>query len=349
WQISGEGAFNTLDNVSEFFVLRPNGEFEEIPLPAGSATIDEDRYEVMGSYGRPLASNLSIKLSAGGEYSKLSYIGALTTSANAFWRPKGQLSAAWKPSPRTDVNIKLQRRVGQLNFYDFLAVVNLSEERRNAGNPDLVPPQVWEAEVETIRNLGEWGTTSLRLYGHLIDDIVDIIPIGATGESLGNIDRAVRYGAAWKSTFNFDPIGWRGAKLDTMLQLQESSLKDPLTGEKRRISNSLRHLAEVNLRHDVPDTDWAWGVGAFYNRSALGVRLTEISRYWEGPVWVNAFMEHKNVFGLTVRGTVGNILGGDSLADRTVFVGRRTGPVAFYEKRDRRIGPIFALNVTGKF
>ena len=36
-------------------------------------------------------------------------------------------------------------------------------------------------------------------------------------------------------------------------------MRDPLTGEKRPISNNLKDLAELSLRHDIPDTDWAWG------------------------------------------------------------------------------------------
>jgi len=348
WQISGEAAFNSLDNVSRLFELNTIGEFVEIDLAGGTARVEEDRYEVMGSYSRPLAPNLSIQLSAGGEYSQLAQIGGggLTRT---FWRPKGLVSAAWKPDPRTDVNVRLQRRVGQIDFFDFLASVNLQNDSQNAGNPNLVPPQSWEAEVEVVRNLGAYGSTALRLYGHLIDDIIDIIPIGATGESVGNIDRAIRYGAEWKSTINFDPLGWRGAKLDARLQLQGSRLDDPLTGEPRPISNSLRRLAELTFRHDVPETDWAWGTGMSYSYSALNYRLTEVGRQWEGPVWAYVYIEHKDVFGLTLRATVNNILGADSMWDRTVYVGRRTGPVDFVETRDRLIGQIFSFQVRGRF
>ena len=348
WQISAEGAFNSLDNVSRLFVLDTAGEFEEIPLPGGTARVEEDRYEVMGSYSRTLSPSLSVQLTAGGEYSRLSQVGGggLTRT---FWRPKGTFSAAWKPAPRTDVNFRLQRRVGQLNFFDFLASVNLQDDRENAGNPDLVPPQSWEAEIELVQNLGAWGTTTLRPYFHLIDDIVDTVPIGDTGESPGNIDRAIRYGAEWKSTVKFDPIGWRGAKLDARLQIQETRVDDPLTGEPRRISNSLMRLVELSLRHDVPGTDWAWGGGASYALAALDTRLTEVGRQWEGPVWANVFVEHKDVFGLTVRATAGNLLGADSLWDRVVFDGRRTGPIAFIERRDRVIGPIFSFQVRGRF
>jgi len=348
WQLSAEGAFNSLDNVSRLFVLNSVGEFEEIPLPGGTARVEEDRYEMMGSYGRTLSPKLSIQLAAGGEYSQLAQAGGggLTRT---FWRPKGSFSAAWKPHPRTDVNFRLQRRVGQLNFFDFLASVNLQDDRENAGNPELVPPQVWEAEVELVRNLGAWGTTSLRPYVHLIDDIVDIVPIGASGESPGNIESAIRYGIESKSTVNFDPLGWRGAKLDARFQFQETRVDDPLTGEPRRISNSLMRLAELSLRHDVPETDWAWGGGLSYALAALNYRLTEVGRQWEGPVWASLYVEHKDVMGLTVRATINNIFGADSMWDRTVFEGRRTGPVAFFERRDRVIGPIFSFQVRGRF
>ena len=348
WQISGEGAFNSLDNVSELFLLRPDGEFEQIPLPGGTATVKEDRYEIMGSYGRPLSPKLSVQLSAGGEYSTLRQIGAggLTRS---FWRPKGLVSAAWKPVPRLDLNLKLQRRVGQLNFFDFLQSVNLNDDRENAGNPDLVPQQSWELDLEAIRNLGAYGTTSLRLYGRLIDDIVDIVPIGLTGESPGNIDRATIYGVELKTTINLDPMNWRGAKFDGRVQVQQSRLDDPLTGEPRPISNSLLHSISAGLRHDVPETPWAWGINFNYSLSALNYRLTEVGRQWEGPVFSSIFAEHKNLWGLTVRGSIGNLFGATSMWDRTVFVGRRTGPIGFFERRNRTIGPIFSFSVAGKF
>ncbi|HZF93724.1 MAG TPA: TonB-dependent receptor plug domain-containing protein [Allosphingosinicella sp.] len=348
WQISGEAAFNRLDVESRIFTLDPDGTFRELSFPAGTGAVAEDRYEVIGSYGRPLAPNLTMQLSAGGEYSQLSQAGpnGLTRS---FVRPKGQLALNWRPDPRTTLNLRLQRRVGQLNFLDFLATVNFSDDRENAGNPELVPPQSWEMDLEGIRNLGRYGTTRLRLYGRLLQDVVDTIPIGATGESPGNIDKAGIYGFESNTTFNFDPMGWRGARLDARLQMQRSRVEDPLTGEDRPISGSLVRLAEVSLRHDVPGTDWAWGASVAHFKSARNVRLTEISRQSEGPAFAGLFVEHKDLLGLTVRATANNVLGARSNLDRTVFVGRRTGPIDFIEDRNRTIGPIFSFSVRGRF
>jgi outer membrane receptor for ferrienterochelin and colicins len=347
WQISGEGAFNKLDNTSRLFTLAANGAFEEVPLPGATARVTEERYEVMGSWGRPLSSAVTLKLSAGGEYSKLSAGGA--AGARTFYRPKGELSAAWKVSKVTDLNVKLARRVGQLNFYDFLASVDLRDDVATAANPDLVPQQSWELDIEGVHNLGPRGSTTLRLYGRLIDDIIDYVPIGASGQAPGNLDEATVYGVESITTLNLDAFGWKGARVDGSLQLEESEVTDPLTGESRPISNNLMRAAGVSLRHDVPRTNFAWGTGASYSYYAKDYRLTEQGRFWEGPVWGEVFLEHKNIFGLTVRGGVYNLLGADSMWDRTVYTGRRTDPVAFVEHRDRVIGPIYSFSVRGKF
>ena len=348
WQISGEGAFNSLDNTSRLFVMEGTGQFAEVPLPGSSARVDEDRYEVIGSYGRPLRSDLTVKLSVGGEYSQLAQVGG-GGQTREFYRPKGELTAAWTASPRTDFNFTLARRVGQLNFYDFLASVNLRDDVETAANPDLVPEQSWELDIESVRKLGPVVTTTLRIFGRLIDDIIDYVPVGETGETLGNLDNAIAWGLESRSTFNLDAYGFRGARLDAYVIIQKTEVEDPLTGEDRRISNSLIEASTFTLRHDVPGTDLAWGGGLSYELNALNYRLTEVGRLWEGPVWADLFIEHKNVMGLTIRAGVHNLFGARSLWDRTVYDGRRTGEIAFIEERDRLIGPIYAFQIRGKF
>jgi hypothetical protein len=348
WQISAEGAFNSLDSTSGLFEMNPSGGFDEIPLPGGTARVQEDRYEVIGSYGRPLTKNLTMKLSAGEEYSQLAQVGAGGTT-RTFYRPKGELSAAWKFSPKTDINIKLARKVGQLNFFDFLASVDVASNIEKSANPDLVPEQSWDLQVEGVHNLGKLGSTTLRLYGRQIDDIIDYVPIGANGQSPGNLDHATVYGIESRSTLNLDQFGWHGARLDTDLQLQNSKVRDPLTGQERHISNSLLGAGSIGLRHDIPKSNWAWGADASYELDADYYRLTEQGRQWEGPVWGDLYVEHKNVHGLTIRAGTYNVFSADSRWNRTVYTGRRTGPVAFVEDRERNIGPIYSFSIRGKF
>ena len=348
WQLSAEAAFNVLDVVSGLFELDQGGQFDEVPLPGGTGKVTEDRYEATATYGRTLSSTLSVQASAGAEYSKLSQTGELGKT-RSFVRPKGFVSTAWKPNPTLDVSAKLERKVGQLNFYDFLASVNLTGGSQNAGNADLVPPQSWDAEVQAVQNLGALGTSTLRVYGRLIDDIVDQIPIGETGEAPGNLDRATVIGFDWKNTLQLGAIGWKGAKLDTRLQLQRTRLDDPLTGLSRPISNNLVRYAETVFRYDVPDSDWAFGGSASHYKPAKSFRLGQLIYANEGPVFASVYVENKNVLGLTMRAQAGNIVDAASVLDRIVYVGRRNGPISFIEARRRTIGPIFSFLVSGSF
>lgn len=347
-QVSGEAAFNSLDTASLFGTLQADGSVNLAPIPGSAARVEEARYEGIVTYGRTLAEGLTFQLSGGAEYSQLSQAGAGGLTRE-FVRPKGQLTVAWNMDSNTTINFRLQRRVGQISFFNFVDSVNLRDDTGNAGNVNLVPPQSWEGEVEGVLRLGAYGQSTLRLYYHAIEDVIDIIPIGATGQGIGNIDSAMRLGADWRTTINFDPFGWTGARLDFRFLFQHSEVEDPLTGETRQISNTTQRGAETQFRYDIPRSDWALGGAASYFENAFNYRLTEFGLQTEGPVFANVFVEHKDVFGLTVRATAGNVFDARSTWDRFVYAGRRTGPLDFIERRDRLIGPIFSFQIRGRF
>ncbi len=348
WQWSAEAAFNTLDNVAGLFTLDPSGQFVELPFPGGSGGVTEDRYESLLSFGRPLTRTLSLQIVAGAEHSTITQTGAngLTRS---FFRPKGTLSLAWKPSDTFDASLKLHRRVLQLSFYDFLARAFLNDDNQNAGNNELRPQQDWSYEGEINKKLGPWGSQQFRFVYRDVEDFVDIVPVPG-GESVGNIDKAWTAAIISTSTITFDPIGLKGVKLDGTVVLQKSSLRDPFTGETRQWSGFPTRQVNLSLRHDIPRSDWAYGADANHNHFQPRYRSNQVDRMSEGPWFASAFVEHKDVFGLTVQGGISNLLGARSYRDRTVFTGLRdASPIAFVEQRDRKIGPIFYFSVRGNF
>ena len=349
WQISVERAFNSLDQVGALFELSPAGEFVQVAFPNGTGRVEEVRYEAVGTLSRPLGPRMDLQVAAGAEISELARIDG-DLAPRKFFRPKGSVTLGWRPSPGWDLSFKLRRRVGQISFYDFLDQPNLSNDRQNSGNPDLVPPQSWEIETEIGRELGKWGKTRLRTWAHRVEDIVDRIPIGAASEGVGNLPRASRIGAESTSTFQFDPIGWKGAKLDLTLGYERTRVSDPLTGDKRAISGIRDRWMSLSLRHDVAGSPWAWGANGDYGHYTRVYLPTEIFWSWEGPWWVGVFIEHKDVAGLTVRADFGNLLNARHRFDRTVYTGRRTtNPVSFSQHNDQLIGPIFDLSVRGSF
>lgn len=348
WQVAVEGALNTLDVRSQLSTLDANGDFQPVVLPNSNSEVEEERAEINITYGRPLSDSLTLQASIGGEYSTITQSGAIGLS-RTFYRPKGFVSFAWQASDTLDIRARVEREVGQLNFSDFVASTNLGGENQDAANPNLVPPQSWNYEIEATQQLGAFGSITARVYYEQISDIVDQIPIGATAEAPGNIDSANRYGIEWNSTFNFDPLGWRGGRLDIEAQFQRSRVRDPLTGERRSISNDMLRDIEIELRHDIPGTDWAWGLEYEDYREAVGFRLSQLNDFIATPGFVGAYIEHKDVFGLRVRGGIYNLLDRDENFTRTFFVNRRDGPIDFIEDRSREFGPIFSFQIAGSF
>ena len=349
WQIASEAAFNRLDKDASLFDLYPSGSFVEMPFPQGDGGVREARYDASISYGRPLSSKLSIQLTLGAEQSTISQTGPRGVS-RSFFRPKGIASFAWAPERGLDVSLKIERAVGQLDFNDFLGRVFLETNNQNSSNFDLVPSQSWNIELAAKKDLGTWGSTNLRLFDRYFRDYVDLVPLPGGGEGRGNIDKLRRYGFEWTSTFKLDPLGFNGAKIDSNVILQTSSLIDPLTGKKRQMDRLSYRSITVNLRHDIPGSNWAWGAGFEHLAVTEYHRLNEVGREVEGPIFDFYFVEHKDVFGMTVRLDVINLANARYNLYRTVYTGRRDiSPVDFIEDQSRLIGPIFRLGVKGNF
>lgn len=349
WQVSGEAAFNRLNRASELFTLDANEEFVEVSFPAGTGGVTEDRYETILSITRQLTPKLSLQASGGAEFSKIEQTGVAANS-RSFKRPKGSVALTWTPTDNFDVALELRRRVGQLSFGDFLASVSLNDDNQRGANNELVPNQSWNLELEANRRFGAWGSVKLEVRQAWFEDFVEFFPLDGGGEARGNIGDAQRTHVEVTATLKGEPIGWRGAQLDVVGVKRWMNVTDPFTGLDRNFSSDRIDSLDVDFRHDIPSSDWAWGGGIFTFSNTFYFRRSEIGRENEGPTFLTLFLEHKDVLGLTVQARAGNLLGARNDFQRTVFDGDRgAAPILFREVADRRIGPIFRFNISGNF
>ena len=89
-------------------------------------------------------------------------------------------------------------------------------------------------------------------------------------------------------------------------------------------------------------------MGMEYMHILPSFRLAEVCHDYEGPIYTWAFLEHKDVFGMTVNLQVFNMTNGRGMYHRTVYAGLRdSSPVLFIEERDLSVQPIFRLQITG--
>ena len=346
WQVAIEGAYNKLDVDAEFARLESDGSFLPIAFDGEQTMVEEKRGEASLTWGRALADNLTAQLNLGAEYSELtsSGPGGLT---RRFVRPKGKLALAWKVGAKTTINWHIQRRVDQLDFFDFASSVDVANNNGNIGNGKLVPPIVNRTELEFVQDMGRWGNASVAFAYAYAQDLVDQIPLSPTTEGRGNLPPAHLFRISSKATLLLDPLGWKGARINSDVTWRRNRVRDPLTSLWRDQSEGQEYVVDVNLRHDIPGSNLAWGAGYFDERYSPNVRLNAIEHEYTGSAFVTAFIEHKNVAGFTVKASYRNLANQREGFDRTVFVDRRNGPVAFSESRQRRFGRYIQLTVTG--
>ena len=315
---------------------------------ARGSTVDFWRAEALLTRQWTFAGGLSLQTTLGGEYSRIRQTSAGGLS-RSFLRPKGGVSLAWAIDPRWSLNASIERRVGQLSFFDFSAAIDLNNGVASAANVSLVPEQTWRTEAEIVRSLGSAGSLTLGGYHEWISDIVDRIPINATEEGIGNLPQARRWAFTGRGTVLLDSIGWHGGRINASGEFRRSQVRDPLTGENRRISGDLIRRWSIDFRHDVPRSALAWGWSLSQERTAPIFRLDQFSDTFLTQPIATVFVEHKDVGGLTVRLALRNVLDGRDELTRTYYVDRRNGPVDLQEFQIRNIHLIGVLTISGAF
>lgn len=350
WQFSLEGAYNFLDRNSEFLVLDDAGIFQDEPLDNASARVEEYRADGSLSFSRPLSNKVNLQAILGAEISNISQDGASGLS-RSFLRPKGSVAITWRPSKVLDVNARIERRVGQLNFGSFLASVDIGNNgNSNSGNPLLVPPQSWIAEIEINRALGDAGSIKLTIEGESISDLIDQIPTGPASEAVGNVGGARRFNISADTSFLLDNIiGWKGARLDLRGEYESSSVPDQIFDLRRPISRSLIARYGIDFRHDIIGTNWAWGIDAQDGIRNDNLRLDFLSAGSNNLPFTTVFVENKDVFGLRVNVQVQNLLNQTERRRELFFVSRRDGPISTSEDFRGQSGLFYRFVITGTF
>ena len=350
WQIAAEGAYNELDIEQELLLQDPGADY--IGQGLSGFIVSENRAETTLTHNRPLGPKWSLQASVGVEYSELMQerAGTVSSERREFVRPKGFISANYKASESFDIRTRIEREVGQLNFFDFVSSVDLEDNLDRSANPDLVPAQSWEGSVEFDKDFGDGNTVKIVFDAALISDTVDRIPIGVDGDGVGNIGTATTKAVHIDSTLKGDRWGLPGTEVQLSLGLHDSSVDDPVLGFSRRLNGDSKVHYSASYRHDVPKTDWAYGAYIEHNINAERYRLFSIDRNGNDKPYAQIFIEHKDLAGMTLRATLGNLLGQEEFFERTRFTARRdVGVIAQTEEIKFNYGPILRIALSGSF
>ncbi len=179
-----EGAFNFLDaQQSLTFGGVP------MPLPSDSVRVEELRGEVFSQATWRPNEDVTVEGGLRVERSTISQTGAVDLNQTfTFLKPRAVLT--WSPGEHDQLQIRIEREVGQLDFGDFAASAELSNNVLNAGNANLSPQSAWTFEASWERRFWTDGVLSASLSHERISDAIDVIPVVSGGQTFsapGNI------------------------------------------------------------------------------------------------------------------------------------------------------------------
>ena len=341
WQLSWEGAFNYLDSTTEFFLD------DEIFDPE-NVRVEETRTEANLTHSRKVTDKLNLQASIGAEFSQIE-VTTNTDPGSDFFRPKGFLALSYDASPRYTWRTKIERSVGQLNFADFRVSRSLTDGTANTGNVDIVPTQSWNAEIEVERKDSKVISGTLTFFANFIEDPVDQILFPDGSEGPGNLDNAWFYGVNGNATWLLDSYGLKGMRIEGSGSLQDSSIEDPITLTNRRQNRTVLWDYNLSLRHDIPQTSWAWGVDLEQSRQSPFFRRDEIRDINFDRFFTNYFITHKDILGMTVSLRLQNTPNATLDRERFIFDGDRNGNLLRREFVARTRGNRISLEISDTF
>ena len=286
-----EFADNRLDSATRYVVGGANQD-----LPAANVRIQEKRAEAfLKATWRPTAA-WTTDASLQYESSDISSAGDVVLGKTLTY-VKPRLALTWQALPSSQVRLRFERDVGQLDFNDFVASSSLTNSVGvTAGNPNLNPQESRVAEAAVEQQV--WAGASVLLTGRR-SKLINVVDRGPVFLSDGTVfDRPTNIGSGTEDalvlgvTLPFDSLGWKGALLKGEVSRKWSAVTDPTTGVQRPISGVHPVDWNLNFSQDLPRQRLNLGVDVYggVRRDSYRYNLVETFKL---QTYVKPFVEWK--------------------------------------------------------
>lgn len=329
-----EVARNTLQSDNR---LLENGEV--VDIPGARVSVQERRSEASVGLTWQPADRWTLEAGMRLEHSVLEQNGG-TASRRSFRYPKPRIALRWEQGATSQWRFALSREVGQLDFEDFAASASLDGRVVSAGNAELRPERSLRSELGWEWHPNEDAALTLGWTHERLVDVVDRVVVAGDDDLF---DAPGNIGDGRRDTLSLDlamPLFARalpGTRLRAGVQARDSRVRDPATGESRRISEEKPIDGEIELSRELP----AWGGKLGLLLEHLGERETKyrfdrITREAEDTGWT-VYLERAIGNGWRLRAEATDLFGRDFTETRVKYDGSRVdGGIDEVEQRQRR-------------
>ncbi len=342
-ETGGELAYNSLDSRVDLYEIDSADTRTRIDLPVDSAKVAEWRGELFINGGRAIAPALRIDLGLTYEASRLSVTGdAQAERSLRFLKPKATLD--WNRKGSWHIQLSAARSVAQLQFEDFISAAELSTDRVNGGNAELVPQRAWEMMLTAEHPFLRDGLVKIELGYNAIEKVQDRVPTPEGYDAPGNLGDGRELIARGTIDAPLGPLGIKGGRLSARLSLVDTSVVDPYTLRPRSFSGNALWAFNTSFRQDLGA--FAWGVTFEGNAASTSYRRTELDSVQAKVPYVSLFGEYRPDARTRLTLGIDNLLDMPATRDRRFFSpdrGTATPVLHEYRERNQHILPYLSL------
>jgi hypothetical protein len=215
--------------------------------------------------------------------------------------------------------------VAQLDFYDFISVAELSTDRVNAGNANLLPQRTWEVRGTIEKTVFGEGLVKLDAGYDRVSELQDLILTPEGFSAPGNLGTGTRSFIAVEIDAPLGPLGLKGVRLKLNGQLQRTRVTDLISGQERRWSDFFPAWQwGMELRRDVGA--WSYGLNVNDRDRFTFFRADEIDSNFNNRPYATAFVEWRPAKRTSVTFDVDNLFDTRAQRERTFFSPNRSVP-----------------------
>ncbi|WP_185928801.1 TonB-dependent receptor domain-containing protein [Sphingomonas sp. IC081] len=340
-EFGAEAAYNRLTSRLDYAQDSGAG-LVPIALSNADTRVSEQRAEAFANLTVRLARRVSLEAGMAAEFSKITVSGeAASAQSLSYLKPSAAL--VWSPSAETQLRLAMRRTVDQLDFSDFAASVNQTDGRPLGGNSRLRPARVTRALARLDHRWGKGGALALEGWHQWHTGLLGYVLLPSGEEALGTIGNARQWGVTAQGTLPLEAV-LRGARLTVDAALRRSRMRDPVTGEDRRMDDVLPRSITAELRHDLPALRSSWGVTYTAAEYADVFYTAERLRWRDGQSW-GGYVETTALPGFKTTLAVSALGGQDFYRMRRFYSPSRAGTPTGSEERRRRQGASVTLTL----
>ncbi|MBS0361488.1 MAG: TonB-dependent receptor [Proteobacteria bacterium] len=347
WELGAEGADNTFSNRIRF---SDNG--AAIPLPAANVDVEEKRGELFGKVVWQLTPTLTAEGGVREEGSNIASSGDVVQEKTLYYT-KPRALFTWSPDENTQVRLRFERSVGQLDFNSFVASTSFSAGVVTVGNPKLVPEQDLISEIAFERRFWGRGSAVITLRHTEISQAVDRAPIFGAGTGVfdapANIGDGTKDEESLNLTVPLDRLGVKGGRFLANSTWRQSQVIDPTTHQPREISGLHPVDWDLHFTQDLPVRHMDWGVDLYGQQRERYYRFNVIeTRKYESQL--DPFIEWKPRPDLQWRFEVDNAVHRSFKRFDDNFAGpRNISTLALIQARAQQPSRVFSIRVRKLF